>query len=83
VRLARLLLDQGLDPNAPLMAGGYRLNPAWFAVAHARNTDLVNFLEGKGAQPIGLFAAARIRLLLDRTVLGGIGVYPSENRRTP
>src|SRR5262245_16395977 len=59
LRLVNLLLERGLDANAPLrLPDGYRLNPVWFAVAHGRNLAVAKRLLSLGASPVGLFAAA-------------------------
>lgn len=56
-RVARLLLDHGLDVESTVIMDEYPCNSVWFAVARGRNATLVKLLVQRGATPRGLFAA--------------------------
>ncbi len=52
VRLARLLLDRGIDINGPAFTeGDWHATPLWYAVARGRNIALAKFLLEFGSTP--------------------------------
>lgn len=57
VRLARLLLERGIDVESTVLIEGFPCNSVWFAVARGRNATLVRMLVERGAAARGLFAA--------------------------
>ncbi len=73
VRLAAVLLEAGIDVNAPAFAeGSWQATPLWYAVARGRNHPLARFLLESGSSPEHcLWAAAfnedleMLKLLVD------------------
>lgn len=52
VKLAALLLDRGIDVNAPAFTeGSWRATPLWYAIARGRNLPLARFLLHSGSTP--------------------------------
>ena len=52
VKLAALLLDRGIDVNAPAFKeGNWQATPLWYAVARGRNLPLARFLLDSGSTP--------------------------------
>lgn len=73
VKLAALLLEQGIDVNAPAFTeGSWHATPLWYAVARGRNRSLAKFLLASGSTPEHCLWAASfhqdatmLRLLVD------------------
>jgi uncharacterized protein len=52
IKLAKLLLQRGLDLNeAAFTEGEWRATPLWYAIAFGRNHALAKYLLGRGADP--------------------------------
>lgn len=73
VRLAAMLIDSGIDINAPAFTeGSWQATPLWYAVARGANLAMARFLLERGSSPEHcLWAAgfredlAMMRLLID------------------
>lgn len=89
VRIAQLLLDRGIDIDAPAFTeneGTFKATPVWFSVARGRNVALTEFLLREGADPnYTLWAAAfdNNTRAIDLLVAHGADIDPVTEDETP
>lgn len=87
VAVAKVLLDAGLDLDAPAFTEGtWQATPLWFAVARGRNVRLVEHLLGAGATPAHCLWAASFNEdlgLLERLVDAGAPLEAVAEDSTP
>lgn len=87
VKLAKYLLGQGIDVNAPaFVEGAFEATPLWYAIARGRNVPLARLLLRNGSTPeFCLWAAAFNEDVdaIDLLIKSGAVVDPVAEDETP